>query len=243
MGFSKASAVAAVVLATLAALAGCGPAGINGPVDVPPGATVDSATTVNGPVNVGDGAKVGSAATVNGSVQLGDNVTAASAKTVNGGIKVGSNTKVSEDVITVNGGIQLATGADVNGKLVNVNGDVRLSAAHVGGGITTVNGDIEVGKDSRVEGGIRIEKPEFSMDPGKDMPRVVIGPGAIVDGPLKFEREVKLYVSDTAKIGPVEGATPQMFSGESPDGATSAASTPGKPHDAPPGAGAGPEKE
>ena len=45
---------------------------------------------------------------------------------------------------------------------------------------------------------------------------VVIGPGAVVQGTLKFEREVKLLVSDRAKIGVVEGATAIKFSGEHP---------------------------
>jgi hypothetical protein len=44
----------------------------------------------------------------------------------------------------------------------------------------------------------------------------VIGPGAVVKGELRFEREVRLYVSDTATIGNVVGATPVKFSGDRP---------------------------
>lgn len=47
-------------------------------------------------------------------------------------------------------------------------------------------------------------------------PRIVIGPGAVVQGKLKFEHEVELLVSDRAKIGPVEGAKAVMFSGNEP---------------------------
>jgi hypothetical protein len=202
----------------LAALSGC-VEGVNGPVNVPPGATVEKATTVNGSVNVGDGAKLGEAVTVNGGVHIGDDVTAESAKTVNGGIRIGKNTKISQDVITVNGRIQLAEGADVAGKVSNVNGGIRMDAAHVGGGITTFNGDVEVLGGSRVEGGIHVDRPEISSK--NDVPRIVIGPGSVVEGTLKFEREVKLYVSESAKIGTVEGATPQIFSGDSPEGSTS----------------------
>jgi hypothetical protein len=39
----------------------------------------------------------------------------------------------------------------------------------------------------------------------------------VVEGPLEFEREVKLYVSDTAKVGEIKGATPVRFSGEKPE--------------------------
>jgi hypothetical protein len=35
-----------------------------------------------------------------------------------------------------------------------------------------------------------------------------------VQGDLRFEREVKLYVSDKETIGPVMGATPIPFAGD-----------------------------
>jgi hypothetical protein len=37
-----------------------------------------------------------------------------------------------------------------------------------------------------------------------------------VQGTLQFKREVELYVSDSATIGTVDGATPQKFSGDQP---------------------------
>jgi hypothetical protein len=56
----------------------------------------------------------------------------------------------------------------------------------------------------------------FNWDPRK--PRIVIGPGAVVEGPLRFEREVRLYVSDKATVGPVTGATAIAFTGAQPPG-------------------------
>ena len=47
-------------------------------------------------------------------------------------------------------------------------------------------------------------------------PRVVIGPRATVAGVLRFKREVELLVSESATIGPVEGATPVRFATEAP---------------------------
>jgi hypothetical protein len=47
-------------------------------------------------------------------------------------------------------------------------------------------------------------------------PRVVIGPGAVVEGKINFRRAVDLYVSDKAKIGAVEGATAKTFTGDKP---------------------------
>src|SRR3546814_8253871 len=42
-------------------------------------------------------------------------------------------------------------------------------------------------------------------------PRIVIGPNAVVEGDLVFEREVTLYVHSSARIGKVTGATPIAF--------------------------------
>lgn len=190
---------------------------INGAVDVAAGQPVADASTVNGAIRVAAGATVKDASTVNGSVTLGDNATAESAQTVNGSITLGENARVSGDLTAVNGSITLRKGADVMGKLENVNGRFSVQGAHVGGGIRTARGSIDVGADSRVEGGIAVVRSSgLSITFGSDVPIVIIGPGATVQGPLKFEREVKLYVSDRATIGEVTGATPIKFSGDEP---------------------------
>jgi len=44
----------------------------------------------------------------------------------------------------------------------------------------------------------------------------VIGPHAIVDGTLEFRREVDLYVSDSARVGTIKGATANKFTGDHP---------------------------
>jgi acetyltransferase-like isoleucine patch superfamily enzyme len=185
-------------------------------VEVPAGSTAEGATTINGSVTVGEGAKVGETATVNGGIHLGEHSTVNSARTVNGGIDVGEGARIMQDVDAVNGGIRLAKGADVGGTVKNVNGGIRLDSAHVAKGISTFTGDIEVGHGSRVEGGIHVQKPDFGNDMNRT-PRVVVGADSVVQGTLKFDRDVKLLVSDTAKIGPVEGATVQLFSGDDPN--------------------------
>jgi hypothetical protein len=242
MPFNRTSVPASLALVALVALSGCGPAGVNGSVDIPAGESAESAATVNGAVHVGDGATVGRAATVNGAIHLGQNVTAGSAKTVNGGIRVGSGAKVTDDVIAVNGGIDLAKGAEVAGRVTNVNGSIQLDAARVGRGITTFNGDVRVGSGSRVEGGIHVEKPEGSGDWIHNVPRIVIEPGAVVEGPLRFEREVRLYVSESAEIGPVEGATVEKYAGEEPDADVASSGDSASKPSASAGAG-GPERE
>ena len=190
---------------------------VNGSIHVPDNATVGKLSTVNGSIHVGDGAHAAGATTVNGSIHLGANATIDALDTVNGGIHVGAGTKIARTIEAVNGSIALATGADVGGKVSNVNGSIALDAAHVGGGIETTSGDINVGANSRVEGGILINKDNswFHFGTSRD-PRIVIGPHAVVQGDLVFKRDVQLYVSNSATVGKIEGAKPISFSGEKP---------------------------
>jgi DUF4097 and DUF4098 domain-containing protein YvlB len=211
-------AAAAVVLA----LSGCdisidgdGSTKVNGSVHVPAGKAAEEARTVNGSIHIDDNATVTSAGTVNGSVRLGAHATASSAKSVNGAISLAEGARISGVAATINGDLTLANGAEVSGALTNVNGKIELTSAHVAGGIKTVNGNISIMGTSHVEGGILVEKPSGSVFRSED-PVIVIGPGAVVQGDLRFERSVKLYVSDKATIGTVTGATAIPFSGDNP---------------------------
>ena len=189
-----------------------------GSVHVQPGEHVDDATTVNGSVDVGANAVVKHAKTVNGSITVHEHATVGSVETVNGSTHIGEGARVSGNVELVNGKITLDDGADVSGHLSSVNGSILLTAAHVGSGIETKNSDLSVGANSRIEGGIVYDasnESSFTIGTPK-LPQVVIGPGAIVKGTLRFRREVQLYVSDRATIGPVEGATVNQFSGARP---------------------------
>lgn len=211
------------VLAPVFASVGClqheGGEHINGAVSVAAGQPAADATTVNGAVDVAAEAVVKEAGTINGAITLGDRAMADSASTVNGAIKVGAGARVGGDVSTVNGAITLQKGADVKGRLENVNGHITLDAAHVGGGIETMQGDVTVGAGSQVGGGVTVKKSKgISLSFSDKVPVIVVGPGASVRGPLRFEREVKLYVSDRATIGVVTGATPIPFAGDKPPG-------------------------
>ena len=190
---------------------------INGSIDVPADKPPGAVATVNGSIHVDDHATVTSATTVNGGVQLGDHATASSLTSVNGSITLGRGAHVSGSASSVNGALSLEDGADITGTLSNVNGKIDLSDAHVGGGIKTVNGSMNIGGSSRVEGGILVEKPGSDLlQISHDVPRIVIGPGATVQGELRFERTVQLFVSDKATIGTVTGATPIPFTGDAP---------------------------
>ncbi|MDO1528857.1 hypothetical protein QMK61_08475 [Fulvimonas sp. R45] len=194
---------------------------VNGDVRVEAGQHAGTAKSVNGDVDVGDHAVVELASSVNGSVSLGTQAEAGELHTVNGSITVAAGGKVGGLVKAVNGDITLAQGAQVDGHLSNVNGAIRLDDAHVAGGIGTVAGNITVGANSRVEGGILVDKPNnggwFHWGNGDGRkPVIVIGPHAVVQGTLEFRRPVVLKVSDSAQIGPVQGATAEKFSGATP---------------------------
>ena len=193
---------------------------VNGSINTEAGTHYGELETVNGSIMVDEGVSAESVSTVNGGIDVDDKASVGSLETVNGGIDIGEAVEVANDVATVNGGIGLERGSRVHGKVETVNGRIELAAAEVGKGIATVNGDITVGADSIVRGGILVEKPNngwfnWGSSPPK-IPRVVIGANAVVEGTLDFEREVELFVHDTAKIGNVRGATPKKFSGDTP---------------------------
>jgi DUF4097 and DUF4098 domain-containing protein YvlB len=210
------------LLATLFACAAgvsAEPAGtskVNGSIEIAAGQQAGALSTVNGAIRVGEGASAGDISTVNGSITLSDRTRAESIDTVNGSITLGAGARVAKGITAVNGSVRLGKGAELGAGIANVNGRIALDAAHVGGGIKTVGGDIEVGADSRVDGGILVEKPSGWSFGFSRTPRIVIGPRAEVGGTLEFKREVDLYVSDSAKIGPVTGAKVEKFSGEEP---------------------------
>jgi cytoskeletal protein CcmA (bactofilin family) len=205
--------------ADITASGGNGTHSVNGSIHVPAGQPSGEIDTVNGSIHVDANAVLSDANTVNGSIGIGAHATAKSLNTVNGGITLDDGAHVSGAVSAVNGTLTLKSGADVAGQVANVNGDIVLESAHVAGGIRTVSGDINVGSNSQVEGGILVQRQTGSwFHWGNSKPKIVIGPGAVVQGDLRFERQVALYVSDTATIGPVTGATPIKFSGPSPPG-------------------------
>ena len=200
-----------------------GASSVNGSITVGENAVVTGGiNTVNGSIRVDDGASVEDASTVNGGVRLADNVQADDLSTVNGTIKVGESSTVDGEIEAVNGRISVEKGTTVAGSVGNINGQIELSGASVAGDVSTVSGDVSVADGSVVKGDIIVEKPN-SWGWGKSKsrtPRVVVGPGSSVEGVIKLERKVKLYISESAKVGGVEGEMSMddavRFSGDKP---------------------------
>ena len=183
---------------------------VNSSITVEVGQQAGDVSTVNGSITIEDDARVRDVETVNGSVRLGQRAQARAVETVNGGITLAEDVVVNDGVSAVNGRLTLRRGTRVDGRLETVNGDLVLEAASVRGGLETVNGDVRVGTGSRVDGGILVEKPTgWSWGKSQQVPRVTIESGAVVNGALRFEREVELQVAEGAVVGPVEGVAPR----------------------------------
>lgn len=236
--FLKKNAFLAGVLTLIVAFPAYG--SMNKSVKIADGGTSTGASTVNGSVTVGDNATVtGELSTVNGSIRIGEGSSVEEANTVNGGLRVSSNAK-TEDLETVNGAIKIADQVEVTGEvsavngsismkkgssvsksLTNVNGDINLTGSTVADNVETVNGDVSVLDGAVVKGDIRIEKPHGWNSSGNSKdPTITIGPGSRVEGVIYVERKVKLYISDTAEVGGVEGVMSMddaiRFSGNRP---------------------------
>ena len=200
-----------------------GASSVNGSITVGEDATVTgNLKTVNGTIRVDDGASIRKASTVNGGVKLGDKGKAESLSTVNGSIRVGEDAMVDGEVEAVNGRITVEKGANIKENVGNVNGEIDLNGAEVGGDLSTVNGDIDLADRSVVKGDLIVEEPGgWSWGKEKSRkPRIVIGPGSRVEGTIVLEREVELFISDTAEVGGVSGVMELddavRFSGDRP---------------------------
>lgn len=190
---------------------------VNGSITAEAGQAYGDLGTVNGSIHIETGATARDAETVNGSIKVGDNARTGDLSTVNGSIRTGSGLQSSGDIETVNGSVYVGRGGRLSG-VTTVNGSIGLVDSDLSGGIETVNGDITVGAGSHVKGGIKVEKPTSNWMPiniGKRKPpRIIIGPNAVVEGALVFEREVKLYVHQSARVGSITGATAVRYSGD-----------------------------
>jgi DUF4097 and DUF4098 domain-containing protein YvlB len=196
-----------------------GASSVNGSITVGDNATVTGRlSTVNGAIRVGEDSSIEDATTVNGSLRISNNTKSEDLETVNGGIKIAEHVVVDGEVSTVNGKISLGKDSSVASSLSNINGDITLTASTVGRDVSTINGDVSVMEGAVIKGDLVVEKPNGSNN--SRPPTIIIGPGSRVEGVIKLEREVKLYISDSAEVGGVEGVMSMddavRFSGSRP---------------------------
>ncbi len=196
---------------------------VNGSISVGRAAVINgSLETVNGAITLSDDTRARDVETVNGSIRLGSGVTVDDVSSVNGSIRLAENVSASGAVSVVNGRITTAAGSRIARSVSNVNGEIYLEGTEIGGDLTTVNGDVTLTANSVLNGNLTVEEPSGWNWSFKERrkPRVVIGPGSRVVGRIQLEREVELFISDTASVGGVTGKLSLddavRFSGERP---------------------------
>ncbi len=188
---------------------------VNGAIRVGNEARVEgNLETVNGAVEIGEDSHVGRVETVNGRITLGAGSSAESLGNVNGSIVIEAEARVSGDVRGTSGSITLASGSQVDGAVSTTSGLIRLDGARAGS-VRNVSGGMELLNDCRVDGELRVGSVDRER---ARVPEVIIGEGCRVEGPLVFERDVRLRVHESAQIGEVRGASVEpLESGGSAD--------------------------
>jgi hypothetical protein len=190
---------------------------VNGGVELPANASAGDISTVNGGIRMGARSRAGEVENVNGGIELDEAVTVAGLSGVNGGITAGADLHVEGDVSTVNGGLQFGPGTEIGGNLSAVNGGIALDHAHIAGKVEFYNGELDTGRESRLDRGITVKKPQGGWNAKRQTPpRIIVGPGSVVSGDIVLERETELFVHQSAKIGRVSGGTPKTYSGDQP---------------------------
>ncbi len=194
---------------------------VNGSITVGSDAVVKgSLDTVNGTIRVEENATIEDAQTINGSLRVASGCSSTDLSSVNGSIRIGEKVTVNGEVSVVNGKISLDEGTQVRDDVSNVNGEISVAGATIGGDLSTVNGDISLTNGAVLKGDLIVEKPGGWGNSNNRKPRIVIGPGSKVVGSIELEREVELFISDSAEVGDVSGVMSMddaiRFSGKQP---------------------------
>lgn len=190
---------------------------VNGRIQIGSNCTVDGKVgNVNGRIEIGSDSSVLDISNVNGRITVGENATVAEdIANVNGRIELGAGSRIGGEVESVNGRIHASEGVVIEGQLSSVNGHIEMIGARAGL-LVTNNSSITLDQGSVIDGELRVRKSQGINLGGGSPPRVVIGRDVEVAGPLTFEREVDLYVHESARVGEISGAEPTVYSGESP---------------------------
>lgn len=191
---------------------------VNGSIHTEAGVSYGDLESVNGSIELDENAVAEGVSTVNGSIRIRDGAQADSLETVNGGLSLGRNVVIRDGLETVNGRIEVGGGSRIGEGVESVNGSISIDNAEIGGGIETVNANLTLDNGAQVRGGIHYEEPSGSwFNFGKKKtPKVVIGANVIVEGDLKFDHAVELFVHDSAKVGRISGASAKRYSGNTP---------------------------
>lgn len=154
--------------------------------------------TVNGGIFIGEGAHVAACTSVHGRIVVEAAARTGPIESVNGDLAIFRGATVQGSVSLVNGNVAIDSEVEVVGDVASVNGEIDIEGAAVFGDVVNYNGAVTVTAGAHVMGDLVIRDTVGAN--GARIPSVVIGPDAVVAGRLVFERPVRLYVHETARV-------------------------------------------
>ncbi|WP_376694750.1 DUF4097 family beta strand repeat-containing protein [Wenzhouxiangella sp. EGI_FJ10305] len=190
---------------------------VNGRIDIGTDCRVlGEISNVNGRIQVGSGSHALDISNVNGTISLGNGVSIdGDISSVNGRIELGQGGQVSGEIESVNGRIVASDGVVIEGQVSSVNGRIEMTGARAAS-LVTNNSSILLDDGAVISGALSVRKSQGISFSAGSPPKVVIGADVKVEGPLTFEREVELFVHETAVVGEITGAEAMPYSGEQP---------------------------
>lgn len=190
---------------------------VNGSIEIGADCRVNGEiSNVNGRIQVGNGSRSLDISNVNGIIVLDDGVEVdGDISSVNGEIELGQNSRIAGEVAAVNGRISAAEGVVIEGQLSSVNGHIKLIGARAAS-LVTNNSSIHLDVGTVISGELRVRKNQGISFGADSPPKIVIGRNVEVAGPLTFEREVELYIHESASVGEITGADAIAYSGDEP---------------------------
>jgi hypothetical protein len=206
---------------------------VNGSIRIGSNCTIiGGVRNVNGAIFVGAGTRLEELRNTNGAIELDADVLVTSVRSTNGRIRAGQGVTVAEDVSNTNGAIELAEGVTVGGDVQTTNGRLRIAeggqiAGTVrstngpivltgtrAGAVVGANGGIELIDGTHIEGEVHVRETRGTVT--SEPPRIIVGRDVVVEGPIRIERPVQLYIHESARTGDISGAEAIRFSGEQP---------------------------
>ncbi len=138
---------------------------VNGSIRVDADAEIGGdCRTVNGSITLADHVQIdGSCETVNGSIVIADSCRLDDAQTTNGRIEIGKNCQIRGDVRTTNGRLIASEGCVLGGSLRTTNGDIEINGVDLKEDIYLSNGQLDIGRKSRIGGNIVINPSKSSF--------------------------------------------------------------------------------
>lgn len=168
---------------------------------------------VNGRISVGPESQAGAIRNTNGAIALDQGASVERITSTNGAIDLGENVRVAGNVENTNGRIVTASGTRIGGTVESLNGRIQMVGSQAAG-LSTSNGGVELLDGTRIDGELHVRRTRGTVASGAS--RIIIGPDVVVTGPVRIEREVELYIHESATTGEISGADPIRYSGDTP---------------------------